>query len=472
MYLRLLFLCSVFLLCVTSHAKISLPDVLSDNMVLQQNSYIKIWGTAKPRSWVTVTVSWNAKEYKYYTKKDGSFRVSIKTPQASFTAQTITIAEEHILRISNVLIGEVWFCSGQSNMEMPFKGFTNQPIANAEKIIAEASPENGIRMLTVKRNPQDKPVKTAEGKWKLATQQTVPYFSATAYFFALSLREKLNVPVGIINSSWGGSGVEGWMNRDLVDNYKDLDLKAEYSANENYKRPWVMYNGMVKPFTDYTIKGFLWYQGEGNVGRYATYTDKLRDLAALWRYEWKLGNIPFYIVEITPYEYDEPIDGAKLREAQYKAAELIPNSGIVCTNDLVKPEEAKIAHPANKEAIGNRLCNLALLKTYGIDTVKALSATYSKMDIKNNVVTLKFNNCYDGLILNKEILGFEIAGEDKVFYPANASKGQGNCEIQVRSDQVSKPVAVRYCFRSHALGNVSNSAGLPLIPFRTDNWGN
>ena len=475
----------VFLFLFTAQAamgKVVLPDMLSDNMVLQQNSYIKLWGIAKPNKCVKIRTSWSDKEYKYCTKKDGSFLISVKTPNASFTSHSIAFQEgKSITRISNILIGEVWFCSGQSNMEMTFKGFNNQPIENAEKIISEADPNSGIRMLRVKRIGQEAPSKTAEGKWMLSTPQNVPNFSAVAYFFALKMRKELNIPIGLINSSWGGSSVEGWMNRDLVDNYTDLDLKQEIPDNENWKKPCIMYNGMLKPFTEYVVKGFLWYQGEANIDRYATYADKLKDMVTLWRYEWGLGNLPFYIVEIAPCIYDDPVNAAKLREAQYKASTMIENAGFVSTNDLVGPEEAKTVHPKLKLPIGERLANSALKQTYGKDTICTDFAAFDSLEVKDDKAIVTFKKNVGGLTVESQpelnadsLIGFEIAGEDHVFYPANAVflpfGINGADKIEVNSSLVTNPQAVRYSFKTYAVGNVRNGCGLPLIPFRTDNW--
>jgi sialate O-acetylesterase len=457
--------------------KVVLPDVLSENMVLQQNSYIKLWGIAKPHKCIQIKVSWSDKVYKYCTKKDGAFLITVKTPEASFTPQKITFTEGKIVTVvNNVLIGEVWFCSGQSNMEMTFKGFNNQPIEGAEKAISEADPNNGVRMLVTKRYGAERPTRTAEGKWMLSTEQNVSKFSAVAYHFALKLRSELNVPVGIINSSWGGSSVEGWMNKDLVDNYTDLDLKAEIPENENWKKPNIMFNGMLKPYTDYVIKGFCWYQGESNIDRYATYASKLKEMVSLWRFEWGLGTLPFYIVEIAPCEFEHPTNAAKLREAQYNASTIIENCGFVSTSDLVRPEESKVVHPSQKAPIGERLANQALFNTYKKDSICAKSPNYFSHQLNTQSITVHFENCQDGLQPSGftgntvGLIGFEIAGEDKVFYPANAVLGEDEKSVILQSDQVPYPAAARYCFKTYAVGNTQNSCGLPLIPFRTDDW--
>jgi sialate O-acetylesterase len=451
-------------------ATVKLPDVFSDNMVLQQNSQIKLWGTAKPRSWVKIKASWTKKGHKVHAGKDGKWKFSIKTDSASFEPQTITFNDGRKTTISNILIGEVWFCSGQSNMVMNFKGFKNQPIYGAEEIVNSANPENGIRMLKVKTNIPEQPLENGEGEWRLSTSRNVQYFSAAAYYFALSLREELNVPIGIINSSYGGSTVEGWMNRELVATYPDVDVNEVIADSVIWRKPYVMYNGMLKPYTKYVVKGFVWYQGEGSIDRYKTYAQKQEDLAKLWRSEWNLGEIPFLVVEIAPYLYDHPNHSAKLREAQFIGTSQIPNSGFVGTNDLVAESEAMYVHPSMKGPIGERLANLALMNTYGFDTIQALSPSMDSVVIIDSTIVVHFKDCYDGLLKQSEIIGFEIAGEDHVFYTATGILTEDKTSIILNSVDVLSPIAVRYCFKNYLVGNVKNSSGLPLIGFRNDEW--
>jgi sialate O-acetylesterase len=467
-----------FLICLSQlHGKVVLPDMFSDYMVLQQKSSIKIWGLAKPNKCVRIKTSWSDTIYKFNTKKDGNWSIQIQTPAASFTEHTIEFSEQKtITRLSHILIGEVWFCSGQSNMEMTFKGYPNEPIRNAEQVIKEADPNLGIRMLRVKRIGQEAPSNTAEGKWMNSTTQNVPNFSATAYFFALNLRRKLNVPIGIINSSWGGSSVEGWMSRELVEKYTDLDLKEEVPDNENWRKPCIMYNGMLYPFRDFVIRGFVWYQGEANVGRPATYSDKLADMVQLWRNDWKRSDLPFYIVEIAPYEYSDPMGAAKLREAQFNAAQHIPDCHIISTNDLVDETERTNIHPGRKQEVGDRLASLALVKTYKDTSICTEYATFQYKGRFENFILLTFQKTAGKLTLDfsnetdkPAVLGFEIAGRDRVFYPARAYILDDR-HIRVDSPLVPDPFAVRYAFKAYSIGNVRNGCGLPLFPFRTDNW--
>ena len=235
----------------------------------------------------------------------------------------------------------------------------------------------------------------------------------------------------------------------------------------------IMYNALLYPCRNYTIKGFAWYQGCSNVGRADTYADRMATMVRHWRSIWKEGDIPFYYVEIAPFAYNnkpEAIDGALLREAQFKAQALIPNSAMISTNDLVEPYEAPQIHPQNKKDIGDRLAYQALVKTYGYKGIVADSPSYKEMQADGDKITVRFNHAEKGFSPWVDIEGFEVAGQDKVFHPAKAKFGSAPNEIVVSSPKVKKPVAVRYCFRNFQPGNLKNYRNLPVIPFRTDSW--
>lgn len=454
------------LLQLGAFANVDLPDALSDHMVLQQNTKVKLWGKANRRKLVKITVSWSKKTYHARADKDGNWKVLIQTPNGSFTKHSITFKEGLTHKLEDVLIGEVWFCSGQSNMEMPLRGFKDQPIEGADSVIKHVDGELGIRMLTVKRNPQETPVERYEGKWQVPGKLNIAGMSATAYFFANRLREQLNVPIGIINSSWGGSSVEGWMTRALVEKYSDLDLDIEYSAYETWKKPWIMYNGMLHPMRHYTIKGFCWYQGESNTDRYATYQQKLTEMIALWRTEWNLGDLPFLIVEIAPFNYETAITAAHLRTAQFNCAKENTNVGIIGTNDLVTENELNNIHPPRKKEVGERLANYALAHSYQNASIQALSPSFASYLFRENAIVLYFNNIYDGILPMEDFQGFEIAGEDAIFYPAKATLSEDRKTLRIEAPEVKKPTALRYCYKNFQLGNVKNSAGLPLFGFQ------
>ncbi len=465
------------LLASTGSAKIELPDIISSNAVLQQNSDAKLWGWSTPGSTVTVTPSWD--NHQYTAKSDpktGRWEVAVATPAASFTPYAITFSDgDGEEKIDNILIGEVWFCSGQSNMEMPLRGFGIQPVEGAAEAVAYSGKYPGIRMANIPKReaytPQDKVV----GKWKTSNPADAGEFSALAYFFARSLTDILDVPVGIINCAYGGSKVEGWMPKWKLDTYPGWDMDAEEKDKDmnNWERVGVMYNAMLKPVLGYTVKGFLWNQGESNVGRHDEYPEHQKDMVEIWRDEWGLGELPFYFVELPGWNYDDPENdnAAKFRECQHRAAEILPNSGIVCTTDLVYPYEVADIHARKKKEIGERLAFMAANRTYGVEGIPSTYPSFKSVDLKGDKAVLTFNNVTGGLNPNMDLPGFEVAGEDKVFYPATATEDWNYpYTVTVSSDKVKDIKAVRYCFKNFAIGQLKDMYGLPLIPFRTDNW--
>lgn len=458
------------------NAAVELPDVISDNAVLQQNTDAKLWGWAKPGSTVTVTTSWNDAKYTAAADKNsGKWEVKVSTPAASFTPYTVTFNDgDGDVKIDNVLIGEVWFCSGQSNMEMPLRGFWTQPVEGAAQAIAYSGKYPGIRMATVPKRTSYTPQERVEGKWKVSNPQDAAEFSALAYFFARSLTDMLNVPVGIISCAYGGSKVEGWMPKWKLDTYQGWDMAKEEkdpSINE-WERIGVMYNAMLKPVLGYTVKGFLWNQGESNVGRHKEYPQHQKDMVQIWRDEWGLGELPFYFVELPGWKYGggELTEAALFRECQHKAAEITPNSGIVCTTDLVYPSELEDIHARKKQEIGERLAFMAANRTYGLTGIPVAYPSYKSVKLEGDKAVISFNNADAGLNPNMVLPGFEVAGEDRVFYPAHATEDWNEHTVTVSSDKVKNIKAVRYCFKNFAIGEVKDMFGVPLIPFRTDDW--
>lgn len=460
----------------SASAAVELPDVISDNAVLQQKADAKLWGWATPGKTVTITPSWDGKQYKSTAdKSSGKWSIQIPTPAASYTPYSITFTDgSDPVTIDNVLIGEVWFCSGQSNMEMPLRGFWTQPVEGAAQAIAYSGKYPAIRMATVPKRAAYTPQERVEGKWKVSNPDNAPDFSALAYFFARSLQDVLDVPVGIISCSYGGSKVEGWMPKSKLDTYPSWDMdkeQADSTINE-WERIGVMYNAMLRPVIGYTVKGFLWNQGESNVGRHAEYPYHQRDMVEIWRDEWGLGELPFYFVEIPGWKYGdgEQTAAALFRECQHKAAEITPNSGIVSTTDLVYPFELEDIHARKKQEIGERLAFMAANRTYGIHGIHASYPSYKSVELKGDKAVISFNNADAGLNPNMILPGFEVAGEDRVFYPAVATEDWNEHSVTVSSDKVPDIKAVRYCFKNFAIGQVKDMFGLPLIPFRTDDW--
>lgn len=462
-------------LCGGTHAKVVLPDILSDHMVLQQQAEVNLWGQATPNASVSITPSWHKQSVIVRSDAEGRWQAKVQTPAGGFTPHSIEFSDGEATCIRDVLVGEVWFCSGQSNMEMPLNGFWNCPVEKGNETIATAGEWTGIRMATIPKTGAATPQTEVPGRWQVSNPSNAPYFSAVAFSFARMVNRVLQLPVGIISCAWGGSRIEGWLPEEIVKHYSDIDLTAEINSPEegkewDYRTPTVMYNGMLKPLSRYTVKGFLWYQGESNVGREKTYAERLKAMADLWRKEWGQGELPFYLVEIAPYDYGEGISGALLREAQFRAASLIANSGMVCTNDLVYPYEKPQIHPCRKEEVGQRLAYLALNKTYGYQGIACEYPTYKSMDIQGDVVELAFDHANEGFSPWQGIEGFEVAGEDRVFHRAEATLDTGKKTIRVHSDSVKHPVAVRYGFRNFQPGNLKNHRGMPVVPFRTDHW--
>lgn len=462
---------------ISANAEISIPQIFGDNMMLQQKADAHIWGWATPGSEISIVPGWDDSIHNTRTDKSGRWDFYIPTPEASYSPYSITIkGDGSDIALKNVLVGEVWFCSGQSNMEMPLKGFWCQPVENAGRAIAYSGKYPGIRVATVARCGNYEPQNDVECIWQESKPENAGDFSAVAYFFARALTDILDVPVGVINCSLGGSKAEGWMPKWKLDTYPDFNVDKEKNTPDSILPLWersnVMYNAMLHPVAGYTVKGFLWNQGEANVGRHDTYPARLSDMVGIWRDEWKHGELPFYFVEIPAWNYGNPegSSAAMLREAQHKAAEIIPNSGCVSTTDLIYPHEINDIHGSKKEEIGERLAFLAAGRTYGIPGIDSGYPMFKSADFYGNKAIIHLDNIENGLTPNASLSGFEVAGADKVFYPARAKELWYNRAIEVSSDEVSDIKAVRYCFKNFSIGNIHSLKGLPLVPFRTDNW--
>jgi sialate O-acetylesterase len=457
------------------NAKIKLPALFSDNMMLQQKSNAPIWGWANANEEVSVKTAWDAKIYKAKTDNQGKWKLSLTTPKAGgpFTIE-VTQGKEKVV-VKNVLIGEVWLCSGQSNMEMPLKGFPGQPVKNGNEVIVHST-NNNIRLITVPRATVLEPKDDFEGKWEMASPKSTANFSATAWYFGSLLQEVLNVPVGLIHVSYGGSSMEAWMNQEMLKDFASAKIPTtkEELAKDPNRVPTTLFNGMLSPVIGYGIKGCIWYQGESNYERASEYTALMQKMVSSWRGLWNQGDFPFYYVQIAPFNYTqfhpkdylEKYNSAYLREAQLKASMVIPNSAMAVLMDI--GEENSI-HPMDKEKGGSRLAYLALAKTYGLEGFEFESPKYKAMEIKENSVTVSFDDAPNGITAyGKEVTGFEIAGEDKVFYSAKAVVRRKS--VVLTSDKVAQPIAVRYLFKDFAKAELFSTGGLPISSFRTDEW--
>lgn len=480
---KILWTLALALLSVSAQAKVRLPHILGDQMILQQNTEARLWGWAKAGKTVKVTTSWSDAVYTAKAQKDGKWMVKVKTPAGSYEPLSITFDDGDQLTLNNVLAGEVWVCAGQSNMEMPVKGFGNCPVEGYNDEVVNANQYKGIHFVKIPSIMRMTPQEDADCEWKTVSPKTVGDASATGYFFAQVVNKALDIPVGLIMANKGGSRVESWFTKENLEKYTNEPTDTmgivNFKPQWDYHRALVWGNGTFHPILNYTVKGILYYQGCSNVGDPGNqYSERMKILVDQWRSQFALGEIPFYFVEIAPYHYDN-VDadwGAKLREQQYRASTIIPNSALVCTNDLVYPYETTQIHPAQKKPVGKRLAYLALNKTYGMEEVGCTSPSFKDMKISNDTVYIHLNNDLGAINRFMDIEGFELAGEDRVFHPAKASHfwkpggGYWNEAISIVSPEVKQPVAVRYCFKNFQIGNLKNAAGLPLFPFRTDDW--
>jgi sialate O-acetylesterase len=465
---------SFFLLAMLSvRAEVKLPAIFSDGMVMQQQSNANLWGTATVGKQVVVITGWNAKQYRTKADAAGHWAVSVATPKAG-GPYTVSFNDGKATILKDILIGEVWLCSGQSNMEMPMSGFKNQPVEGANMdILKSRNPK--IRLFTVKRNSTIAPVNDVTGNWQEAAPKSVYDFSATAYYFGRLVQQIMDVPVGLIVAAWGGSAAEAWMTEDMLKAFPDAKIpRTDEDIKSKNRTPTVLYNGMLHPLIGLTMKGVIWYQGEDNYNRANTYADMFATLINGWRAAWKQGDFPFYYCQIAPYDYGiitekgkEIINSAYLREAQAQVEHRVANTGMAV---LLDAGMEKGIHPVKKQVAGERLALLALSKTYGIEGVSGDSPYFDSFEIKNDTVMVHFANapmwitgkdCFESKL-------FTVAGADKVFHPAKAWIVRS--KMYVKSEEVPHPVAVRYAFDNYVDGDLFGGNGLPVSSFRTDNW--
>lgn len=466
---KLFLLTALFAAATTISAKVVLPKIFASGMVMQQQTDANLWGEAKADATVKIATSWNKKTVSVKAGNDGKWAAKIQTPAAG-GPYSITFSDGEKTVIDNILVGELWICSGQSNMEMPMKGFKNQPVENAVEDILHSG-DSKMRLFTVKRTSLFQPATDVVGEWKEASPEAVRNFSATAYYFGRELRRMLNVPVGLIVTSWGGSSCEAWMNRDWLKAFPQIELPASQKTIKSKNRTaTVLYNGMLHPIVGISMRGVIWYQGEENVSRSGYYADLFSRMIKGWREEWKEGDFPFYFCQIAPYDYNiigwGQYNSAFLREQQAKAEKMNNNVGMACLMDAGL--EYGI-HPRKKQLAGMRLALLALDKTYGIKGITSETARYKDVEFKGDTAVITFERAgmwvYGKNGLKSDL--FEVAGEDRVFHPAKAWIERS--KLYVKCDEVKKPVAVRYAFKDWADGDLFCD-GLPVSSFRTDNW--
>ena len=472
-HLRIFLPSFILMWAFSASAKVTLPAFFSSNMVVQQNTDCRFWGTASKDKTVKVSASWDKKSYSATADSDGHWNMKIRTPKAGGPF-TITFNDGEKTVLTNVMSGELWLCAGQSNMEMPMKGYNGQPVEGSADAIINSRNAN-IRLFNVKRVATIEPQSDVTGQWNEASPETVRNFSATAYFFGRMLQKALDVPVGLIVASWGGASCEAFMSRDMLKAFPQVVLPTSQTDADKKKQncATALYNGMIHPLVGTTIAGTIWYQGEDNWPRYAYYADLFTTMVKSWREEWGEGDFPFYYCQIAPYDYrritragQDTVNSAFLREQQLKAETMIPNSGMAVMMDIGLE---KGIHPMKKQVSGERLARLALVKTYGMQGVTAESPRYSGMEIHQDTVVCNFDRA--PMWINSkgtfESNAFELAGEDRVFHPAKAQIVRQR--IIVKSKDVPHPVAVRYAFKDWTIGDIFGD-DLPVSSFRSDNW--
>lgn len=451
-------------------------DIFSDHMVLQQRSATPVWGTAPAGTSIRLTTSWNNKTWQGIADSKGRWKIRVETPVAG-GPYTITIKGISTIVLKDVLIGEVWLASGQSNMSMQLKGYSSQPVLGATEAILGSRGKN-IRFINIPIMAAYQPLETIDAKWETASPQTTAECIAVGWFFADFLLRNLDVPVGIINASYGGSNVEAWMTPEACTAFNDIEVPPTSDETSPWINnvPTVLYNGMLNPVVGYGIKGVIWYQGESNIFNVPRYAPSVAAMVHSWRNKWGCGEFPFYYAQIAPYDYKAwnfftpqwPEISAYLRESQTRCLDLISNSGMAVLMDLGDPE---YIHPPRKKEVGERLGMLALAKTYGITGFEFESPLYDRMETEGNKAVIYFKHLYNGLTsYGKPLELFEIAGENKVFHKAEAYINEEKSAVVVSCRFVSEPKAVRYAFKDYTVGDLFGVCGLPVPSFRTDNW--
>lgn len=482
-------------------ADLKMPSVYGSHMVLQRGAPIRFLGKTAPGHEVRVSLKGEgvAAESVGAADDTGHFDVSLPEMQAG-GPYTVTVTADETKTFEDVLIGEVWVCSGQSNMQWPV---SNSNDADLE-IMTARYPQ--IRLISVPQVGVQEPQDDFNGEWKACSPETVKDFSAVGYYFGRRLHQALDVPIGLIDNAWGGSACEAWIRRDLLeeddrftalmDQWKKTEATYDHEAAvAKYRealarwketgrgrqpraprnplagqhRPGNLYCGVLHPIIGYTIRGTIWYQGESNAGRAYQYRDLFPMMISLWRDEWKQGDFPFYWVQLADYraEADAPgeSDWAELREAQTMTLSRLPNTGEAVILNL---GEASDIHPRNKQDVADRLARLALANDYGIE-IAAGSPRYESADFSDGKAVLTFTNVGGGLDTFDVTtpVGFTIASADGPFVTATARITSSNT-IEVSSPEIEQPAAVRYAWADNPVCNVQSREGLPLTPFRTD----
>ncbi|MEI6681924.1 MAG: sialate O-acetylesterase [Bacteroidota bacterium] len=462
--LRALFLCCLFITSIPSFAKVRLPSVLASGMVLQQQSVVNIWGWASPGEKVTITASWLVERPSIVAASSGKWLIRIPTGMAG-GPHSLTVEGENRIVLSDILFGEVWLCSGQSNMEFSISKLGGWHLYKTGKKDIRRHDYSRIRLCQVQHGFSGTPADSCEVTWQVASLSTVADFSATAWFFGKCLFDFLDVPVGLISSNIGGTPAEAWTDSTFLAAEPRLQyyLSSPNGRHRNERRVSVLYNAMIHPLINYRIRGVIWYQGETNILDADLYGSLFPAMIRNWRRDWQQGDFPFYFVQIAPFDYKEPFPAAAyLREAQTKALAL-PNTGMVLTMDIGNPGDI---HPKNKQEVGQRLALWALAKTYGREHLYYSGPVVKEVQREKGGIRIYYDFADSLVSMGGPPAGFTLAGKDGMFKMAAAAI-EGNAVV-VTSDSVPDPLYVRYAFTDTSSVNLFNQAGLPAAPFRSD----
>ncbi|RYY96837.1 MAG: sialate O-acetylesterase [Chitinophagaceae bacterium] len=455
----ILFYFFFLVLAQSASAEIRLPAIISDHMVLQAGSEVTLWGWCDAGEDVRVRTGWDTATYRTKGTSDATFRIRLRTPRAGGPFR-ITFSGRNEVEVSDVLLGEVWLCSGQSNMEMNVHWglpYTRE---------ADSAMQTDIRFFHVPRTTSEYPQDDVKARWVVCTPETMKAFSAVGYFFGLGIHRQLGQAVGLIGASWSGTPAEVWTPAELV--LEDAALAAAAKRPDGLGwpvRPGVTYNAMIHPLRYYALAGAIWYQGESNVGNAATYVPLLTRMIDAWRGAWG-RSLSFYLVQIAPFAgYGNEPAASLLREAQARVA-AHPGAGMVVTHDLV--DDVNDIHPKMKKEVGERLARYALGDHYGLPGIAFRSPSYASLSLEKGRARIAFNNVPGGLMTKGALRGFRIAGSDRRFVPASA-RIDGST-VLVWSKEIKAPAAVRYGFSNDAMPNLYSREGLPVAVFRTDSW--
>lgn len=453
-------------------AAVKMPAVFSDNLVLQQQTRVNIWGKADPKERIAIVTSWNDRTYRTTTGRDGRWQLAIDTPAAT-TGQQLTVCGQDTVVIRNILIGEVWLCSGQSNMEFPTARNPEKKwrtgMVDYDRQMQRATFDNLRLFLVEHQLAPDGELDDCRGRWVVCTPENVREFSAVGFVFGRELHEALGQPVGLIQATWGGTHAESWtplpvmarnpLYADVLEQFAPAKIKRD---KDWCKLPATLWNGMIHPICPYTVKGCIWYQGESNAVRADKYQQVFTNLIEAWRKEFRAPDMPFYFVQIAPH-YGQP---AALRDAQFRTWRSVRNTGMAVITDA---GDSTDIHPRNKQIPGERLSRWALNRDYG-RAIPCESPYLLSTRREGDAMVVKFANAEGGLrpTDGDSLYGFLLAGADRRFYPARAEI-MGD-EVRLQAPQVPEPEAVRYGWGKWIRVNLANGAGLPAVPFRTDRW--